>query len=166
MCHLGNEIGARWVQREFVADFVQHGLAAVDGRLGGIPMAHPGGRDGDPSDGVGPVSGRRIGTTAEISNTQATDGADGAQAADAAGGADAVAEVQSAAGAGEVDAVADIAAGLETGAIDPAQARAALIEQALAAHLPPGADEALVAEVRANLEAALANDPTIASLLS
>ena len=126
-------------------------------------MAHPGGRNGDPSDGVGPVSGRRIGTTAEISNTQATDGA---QAADAAGGADAVAEVQSAAGAGEVDAVADIAAGLESGAIDPAQARAALIEQALAAHLPPDADAALVAEVRANLEAALANDPTIASLLS
>jgi len=138
-------------------------------------MAHPGGRDGDPSDGVQPVTGRRIGNTAEISNTDAagpteatdaTGAADAADAADAAGSAQSAAEVQSTSGASEVGAVADITAGLESGAIDAAQAKAALIEQALAAHLPPDADAALVAEVRADLEAALANDPTLTSLLS
>ena len=155
-----------------VRDFMQRGFAAVDGRLGGIPMAHPGGRDGDPSDGVQPVTGRRIGNTAEISNTdaagptEATDATGAADAADAAGSAQSAAEVQSTSGASEVGAVADITAGLESGAIDAAQAKAALIEQALAAHLPPDADAALVAEVRADLEAALANDPTLTSLLS
>jgi hypothetical protein len=64
--------------------------------------------------------------------------------------------------AGSIEAVAEA---LAAGAIDADQARAQIIEQMVRAQLPAGSDPALVAEVRAEVEALLEGDPLLESLL-
>lgn len=57
-----------------------------------------------------------------------------------------------------------VASALRTGAIDEAQAQAQLIDAIVASQLE-GLDPAMVDEVRAEVEALLADDPTLATLL-
>lgn len=64
-----------------------------------------------------------------------------------------------------VDPTASVSDALATGAIDGAAALRALVDQATARVLGPAADPAQVAAVRAEVEALLAGDPTLASLL-
>jgi len=64
-----------------------------------------------------------------------------------------------------VDPTASVAEALATGAIDGDAALRALVDHATAAVLGPAADPAQVAAVRAEVEALLADDPTLASLL-
>jgi hypothetical protein len=58
-----------------------------------------------------------------------------------------------------------IAADLASGAIDPATARARLIEHAVQSQLPSDADPAMVAAIRAEVEALLADSPLLEQLL-
>lgn len=60
---------------------------------------------------------------------------------------------------------AAIAQALASGAIDAATAERLLIDEAVRASLPPNSDPALVAALRAEVEAVLTGDPTIAALL-
>lgn len=94
---------------------------------------------------------------------QGVDGVESVESADAAPSAEGVEATQRAQGASAVDSVvADLAAGR----IDAAAARARLVDEAVAAQVGPGADPALIAEIRAQVEALLDNDPTLAALLS
>jgi hypothetical protein len=70
-----------------------------------------------------------------------------------------------AAGVGAAGGPEAIAHALATGAIDAEQARAALIADAVRAHLPPDADPVTLSRIRAEVEAMLAGDPVIAELL-
>jgi hypothetical protein len=63
-------------------------------------------------------------------------------------------------------AVATVEAGLASGALDADSARATLVDAVLAAQLPPGLPPAVVADMRADLEAALVADPTLRALLT
>ena len=65
----------------------------------------------------------------------------------------------------KADPVAAISEALATGAIDAETARVQLVEAIVAAQMPAGADPALWSEIRAEVEALLAGDPTIADLL-
>lgn len=107
----------------------------------------------------------RIGGVARPAGTGATTPAEataGAVAAAEAGTGVAPADrVQSEA----VNPTASVAEALATGAIDGDAALRALVEQATAAVLGPAADPAQVAAVRAEVQALLADDPTLASLL-
>ncbi len=87
---------------------------------------------------------------------------DAAEASDAAGAVDGTGAVEASA-ASETDAIAQA---LANGEIDPAQAKTALIDAAVRSQLPPHADPALAAEIRAEVEAALEADPTLAALLT
>ena len=108
---------------------------------------------------VQPLGAPRAGPSSEISSTEQAE-----QTAQADGAA-ATAEVGAAGVVDGASSTQEVAAALDAGRIDAEQARAALIEQAIAEQLGPGADPALVAELRADLQAALADDPTIAALL-
>ena len=120
-------------------------------------MTQPGGSDpSDPLRPVGPLRGDGV------NGASATQAADGAAAAD---GVEATSAVDPAAATDEVRGTDAIADALEAGAIDAEAARARLIEDALAAHLPADADPAVVEAVRADIEAALADDPTLDRLL-
>jgi hypothetical protein len=70
---------------------------------------------------------------------------------------------QSVAAPGSTDAIAEA---LASGAIDAAEARAQLIEQAVRAQLPAGADPALAAELTAEVAALLEADPLLEALLA
>lgn len=93
---------------------------------------------------------------AKIAATDAASAADGASAVESAPAVDAPA-------ASSTDAIAQA---LANGEIDPAQAKSALIDAAVAAQLPANADPVLAAEIRAQVEAALEADPTLAALLT
>ncbi len=69
--------------------------------------------------------------------------------------------------AGAVASNADVAVAraLSTGAVSSEQARAQLIDEVVRARLPPDADLELVEQVRTEVEALLADDPTLAALL-
>ena len=128
-------------------------------------MMHSGGRD--PAD-LGDTAIRAVGgghgEGTEIAGSDAVDAARApATEAAGAGGSEGVLGAQGVQGASGTQ---ELAGALEAGRIDAEQARAALIEQAIAAHLPADADPALVDELRADLLAALADDPTLHALLS
>lgn len=63
------------------------------------------------------------------------------------------------------DPVAAIGEALAAGAIDAETARVQLVEVIVAAQMPAGADPALWREIRAEVEALLAGDPTLTDLL-
>ncbi|MBK7827770.1 hypothetical protein [Nannocystis sp.] len=67
--------------------------------------------------------------------------------------------------AAAADPVASISEALAAGAIDAEAARVQLIDAVVAAQMPAGADPALWREIRAEVEALLAGDPTLADLL-
>jgi hypothetical protein len=81
----------------------------------------------------------------------------------AAADTEAVARAESTGRTASIDAITH---DLATGAIDATEARRLLVEHAVAARLPPGADPALAAELRAEIEALLEADPTLARLLA
>lgn len=95
----------------------------------------------------------------------------GAEAPDAVGATEAVRETGPVQAASAVDAPVDtlgvdeISAGLAAGSLTPAEAQSLLIDRVVAAQLPEGADPALVASVRSEVAAALADDPILAELL-
>jgi hypothetical protein len=118
-------------------------------------MANPTQGGGDPDDlRVGPVGGSRRG-----------EGPDAADAVDAAEGSRGAAAVEGVAETGRAGATEAIATALSTGAIDAAEAKARLIDEAVRAQLPEGTDPAIVAAVRAEVEAMLTNDPLLEDLL-
>ena len=86
---------------------------------------------------------------------------DAATAASAAGSATEVGAV----GAVAADPIAAISDALATGAIDADTAHSRLIDAVVASQMPPGADPAVWQAIRAEVEALLAGDPTIAELL-
>lgn len=88
----------------------------------------------------------------------------GAAPVDAAAPTEATAAVERVE-APQIDAVARVAESLATGAIDADAALRALIDATASSVLGPGADPAALAAVRAEVEALLAGDPTLASLL-
>ena len=92
------------------------------------------------------------------------DAATAASAASAASAAGAATEV-GAVGAVAADPVAAISDALATGAIDADTAHSRLIDAVVASQMPPGADPAVWQAIRAEVEALLAGDPTIAELL-
>ncbi len=98
---------------------------------------------------------------AEVDAAAATAGVDATAGATAAG---ATTEV-GAAGAVRADPIAAITDALATGAIDPDTARSRLIDAVVAAQMPAGADPAVWQEIRADVEALLAGDPTLMDLL-
>ena len=108
-----------------------------------------------------------------VGRTTPGDGATAVDPAAKAGEVDAAAEVGAADAAIEVGAVGAIAAdpiaavtnALATGAIDADAARSQLIDAVIAAQMPPGADPAVWQSIRAEVEALLVGDPTLADLL-
>ena len=68
-------------------------------------------------------------------------------------------------GAVAADPIAAISDALATGAIDADTAHSRLIDAVVASQMPPGADPAVWQAIRAEVEALLAGDPTIAELL-
>lgn len=89
---------------------------------------------------------------------------EGAGATTAAEGAEHVAAPDRV-GTEGVEGTAAVAEAIASGAIDGEVALRALVDQATAAALGPGADAATVAAVRAEVETLLAGDPMLATLL-
>jgi hypothetical protein len=112
-----------------------------------IPSARPLARSQATGAADAADAGEAIAGTAAAESTPAVDPATAADGAGALGGAEAIAEA------------------LATGAIDGDEARAALIAEAVQAHLPADADPLLVSRIRADVEAMLAADPTLTELL-
>jgi hypothetical protein len=113
----------------------------------------------------------RIPSARPLARSQATHAADAAEASEAIAGTAATEGTQAVDpaatvdGAGATGGPAAIADALAAGAIDGDEARAALIAEAVQAHLPADADPILVSRIRADVEAMLADDPVIAELL-
>jgi hypothetical protein len=113
----------------------------------------------------------RIPSARPLARSQATvaaDPADPSEAVTSTAAADSTQAVDPAAaadGAGAIAGPEAIADALATGAIDGDEARAALIAEAVQAHLPADADPILVSRIRADVEAMLADDPVLAELL-
>ena len=97
----------------------------------------------------------RIGGVPRTAGAAAVDAAASAEAPEAIRGIDTL----------EIDAAARVAQSLAAGAIDTDTAVATLAEAAATTMLGPGADAAAIAAVRAEVEALLAGDPTLAALL-
>lgn len=86
--------------------------------------------------------------------------------------AQAASEVDSTAAAAAADAATGvggpdlaIAEALSTGSVDPAQARDQLVDQVVRSQLPEDASPELIERVRSEVEALLADDPTLGALL-
>ena len=101
-----------------------------------------------------------------VSGAQRAKEADAAEAVEGAAGTRGAAAVDGVGGPGEVDGTEAITSALASGAIDAAEAKARLIDEAVRAQLPEGADPATVAAVREEVEAVLAGDPTLEALLT
>lgn len=116
----------------------------------------------DPLPGLSGV-GRSTPATgaAEVDAAAETSATTEVGAAAATGGATEVAAV----GAVAADPIASINDALATGAIDADTARSRLIDAVVASQMPPGADPAVWQAIRAEVEALVAGDPTIADLL-
>jgi hypothetical protein len=114
---------------------------------GGDPLAGP----------LRPVGPREVDRAAQAQDVEATGGAESTAAPAAPE------EIGAVSGARPSDAVAQA---LAAGQIDAEAARAQLIDDALRAQLPAGSDPALVADLRAELEAIFAADPVLARLLT
>ncbi len=95
----------------------------------------------------------RIPSVARAEPTGAAEGAEAVEATLAAGSVEAA----------QATAVEQVTAGLATGALDVDAATSML--DAVTTALGPGADPALAAELRAEVAALVAEDPTLASLL-
>lgn len=115
------------------------------------------GGDDDAIEGLGSGPTRNVGGAA---------GVVGPEAADATTSVDATAQVT---GADALDgaSAADeaIAAALASGELDAQGALEALVEQTVRAQLPPDAPPETIAQVRADVAALLADDPTVLGLL-
>lgn len=122
-------------------------------------MTNSGGGDAsDPLAGpLRPVGPRSVDRASRAHDAEAVDGAKSTAAATAAEEVGAISEARPS------DAVAEA---LAAGHIDAEAARARLIDDALRAQLPAGTDPALMAELRAELEAVLASDPVLQRLLT
>jgi len=118
---------------------------------------------GDPDDDD--PNSLRIGALSGVTRSGASAATDPADAVAGAAAAEAAAPVDPAPDVGALGGPDAVAHALATGAIDPAQARAALIDDAVAAHLPVDADPLFVSRIRAEVEALLADDPVLAELL-
>ena len=120
-------------------------------------MAAP--HDDDPSENSALSGLRGVGRSAGAARTESVD---------AAPALDSAAAVEQAAAPGEVGSVDPLRAlteALAAGAIDAETARVQLIDAMVAAQMPAGADPALWSEIRAEVEALLAGDPTLNDLL-
>lgn len=97
----------------------------------------------------------------------ATTGGEEVEAAGSAASATGTAEVGrvGAVAADAIDPVVGISDALATGAIDPETARSRLIDAVVTAQMPAGADPVVWQEIRADVEALLAGDPTLMDLL-
>ncbi|HEY0132702.1 MAG TPA: hypothetical protein VGB85_01445 [Nannocystis sp.] len=110
---------------------------------------------------TGATHAKAVDGAAETSAATEVGAASSVGAASAAGGASEVGAV----GAVAADPVASITDALATGAIDADTARSRLIDAVVASQMPPGADPAVWQAIRAEVEALVAGDPTIADLL-
>jgi hypothetical protein len=120
-------------------------------------------RDDDDALRIPPV---RLRASAQpLERTKAADGAAAAEGTEAIAEAAASTAVEPAEGAGAPSGIDAIAQALASGSLDVEQARAALVADAVRAHLPADADPALVSRIRAEVEAMLTDDPVIAELL-
>jgi hypothetical protein len=119
----------------------------------------------DPLPGLSGV-GRSTPATgaAEVDAATETRAATVVGAASSVGAAGATTEV-AAVGAVAADPIASITNALATGAIDADTARSQLIDAVVASQMPPGADPAVWQAIRAEVEALVVGDPTIADLL-
>ena len=100
--------------------------------------------------------------------TSAIEGVGAAKATKPAQGASEVASTAAAGAADEVEAASSdmaLAEALSTGAVDPAQAQERLIDEVVRAQLPDDAGPELIERVRSEVEALLADDPTMSALL-
>ncbi|MBK6917175.1 MAG: hypothetical protein IPH07_07230 [Deltaproteobacteria bacterium] len=97
----------------------------------------------------------RIPSVARAEPTGAAEGAEAVEATLAAGSVEAA----------QATAVEQVTAGLAAGALDVDAATSMLVADAVTTALGPGADPALAAEIRAEVAALVAEDPTLASLL-
>ena len=86
-----------------------------------------------------------------------------ADSAESASGINATAPTRAPTAAGDVEALSQA---LAAGEIDPAQAQEMLINAVVAQQLPEGAGPELAEAIRAEVEAMLAEDPTLQALLS
>lgn len=120
-------------------------------------------RGGDPSDPIGPLKPTGAGGISQSRGVEEAQGAQSVSGVDAVGSAQAV---QATEASGAVQGTDAIAQALATGAIDASEAKAQLIDEVVRTQLPAGADPALVAEVRAEVEALLAADPILEKLLT
>jgi hypothetical protein len=101
-----------------------------------------------------------------ISGAERATGPEAAEAVVGASGTRGAAAVDGVGEAGSVRGTEAITSALASGAIDAAEARSLLIEDAVRAQLPAGADAATIAAIREEVEAVLAADPTLDALLS
>ncbi len=123
--------------------------------LSGVGRSTPGG-------GANAVDSAAMATmTGEVDAASAVDATTAASAASAVSGTSEVGAV----GAVAADPIAAISDALATGAIDADTAHSRLIDAVVASQMPPGADPAVWQAIRAEVEALLAGDPTIADLL-
>jgi hypothetical protein len=99
-----------------------------------------------------------VGGVTRTPGTGAPAGAEAVEGTQAASGAAAVEPAQQ----GSVDAVCEA---LAAGSLDVEAATRELVAQSVAAALGPGADPVVLAQLRAEVEAMLAGDPTLAQLL-
>ena len=115
--------------------------------------------------GVGrstPATGApEVDAAADIGETSAASEVGAATGVGAAGSTTEVGAV----GAVAADPIASISDALAAGAIDADTARSQLIDAVVASQMPPGANPAVWQAIRAEVEALVAGDPTIADLL-
>ncbi|MFO0633765.1 MAG: hypothetical protein U0168_13025 [Nannocystaceae bacterium] len=100
----------------------------------------------------------RIGAVARTDPAAAAEALDGPEGVGKVAGAEAIA-------AAHATAVESVTSGIGAGTMDVDAATAVLVADAVAAALGPGADPALVESIRAEVEALVTGDPTLANLL-
>lgn len=116
-----------------------------------------GGSDDGGLDGVGAFDPKT-----QFDGVEGSAGAASVESADPSGQTEAVRGVDELAG---VDSDTRISEELATGRIDADQAIAQLVDETLAAQLPADASPELVAALREQIAAMLADDPTVAAML-
>lgn len=126
-------------------------------------MPHPG--DDDPQDmRISGLTGSKPAPQADpTQGAAASEATEGVLDAQSVSGAATVEGADAVGGPGSTEAIAQA---LASGAISAEEAKARLIDEAVRSQLPADADPALVESVRAEVEASLYGDPTLARLLS
>jgi len=112
------------------------------------------------ADGVSGPAG-----AAEAAPTAATEATHQADALDSVGASASIAATGSVEATASPLALDEISAALAAGSLSPAEAQSLLIDRVVATQVPEGADPAMVEEIRTEVAAALADDPTLAALL-